>query len=71
MNLQSDLFSINNIFVPTRRKIVSSSPVQKNQINSNCVILEQKSFETFDVISINPKKIDSIEDKEQRKLEKI
>jgi hypothetical protein len=71
VNLQSDLFSINNIFVPTRNKIVSSSPVQKNQINSNCVILEQKSFETFDVISINPKKIDYIEDKEQRKLEKI
>lgn len=71
MNLQSDLFYINNSFVPTRNKIVSSSPVQKNQINSNCVTLEQKSFEIFDVISIKPKKIDFIENEEQRKLEKI
>jgi len=63
VNLQQDLFSINNIIVPTKNKIIgniNTSKKQNNLISSNCLVLEQKSFTSIDVVSIDPNKIDSI-----------
>jgi hypothetical protein len=74
---QLDLFSSKNIIVPAKNKIISNSVViQKpnNIINSNSIIIEQKKFEIIDVISFNPKKIDSLnkkkEESEKAKAEK-
>lgn len=71
MNFSSDLFSINNIFVPTRNKVVSSTTIQKkpiNIINSNYIIVEQKKFDSIDVVSYDPKKIDAISNKENEEI---
>ena len=62
MNFQSDLFSINNIIVPSKNKIsgtVVAPKKEHNLISSNYVIVEQKKFESIDIISIDPKKIDA------------
>lgn len=62
MNFQSDLFSINNIIVPTKNKIVGTIVAPKkehNLISSSYIIAEQKKFETFDIISIDPRKLDA------------
>jgi hypothetical protein len=69
VNLQSDLFSINNIIVPTKNKIVGNHIIHKeppNIIKSNYVIVEQKSFESIDIISLDPKKIDAINEKKHK-----
>lgn len=62
MDFDLDLFSNNNIIVPTKNKIVGTIVAPKKEsklITSNYVIVEQKKFESIDIISINPKKIDA------------
>lgn len=73
MTYNLDLFSSNNIIVPTRSKIVSSvGTIRKSNTitSSNFVFLEQRKFESIDIVSIDPRKIDTVQNKEQTELQK-
>lgn len=77
MDSQLDLFSSKNIIVSVKNKSISNSiitPKSNNIVTSNSIILEQKKFEIIDVISFNPKKIDSLnktkEESEKAKADK-
>jgi len=73
VNYNLDLFSSKNIIVPTRTKIVSSIEALRKSnpiVSSNICYLEQKKFESIDIVSIDPRKIDSIQNKEKEELQR-